>query len=272
MRKEHFMKGLLELLYEEQKRLETIVEKVKSRLIEAPTGTLRMSKSHNKLQYYRCCGEKKSGIYINKNNIEMAKKLAQKTYDEKVLKLAEKRLSQIRKITKDYSENEIDEIYLNERAERQELIEPVELTWEQKIEEWKSREYKDKGFRDETPIILTERGERVRSKSEKILADYFYRNGIEYKYECPLYLNGIGTVYPDFTFLSQKTGEEIYWEHNGKVDDPAYARNMVKKIQAYENNGIWQGEKLILTYETEQTILNTGKIEQLVKRYLLNNE
>jgi len=81
-------------------------------------------------------------------------------------------------------------------------------------------------------------------------------------------LNGVGTIYPDFTLLSSKTGEEIYWEHNGKVDDPAYARTMVKKIQAYENNGIFQGEKLILTYETEQTILNTSKIEQLVKRYL----
>lgn len=93
-------------------------------------------------------------------------------------------------------------------------------------------------------------------------------NGIEYKYECPIYLKGIGIVYPDFTFLSKKTGEEVYWEHNGKVDDPKYARKMVKKIQAYENNGIFAEEKLILTYETEQTILNTGKIEQLVKRYL----
>lgn len=188
------MRGLSELLFEEQKRLEIIVKKVKNRLMEAPIGTLRMSKSHNKIQYYRCCEEKKSGIYISKNNIEMAKKLAQKAYDEKVLKLAERRLSQIRKIIKDYSENEIEEVYLN----------------------------------------------------------------------------GVGTVYPDFTFLSPIRGEEIYWEHNGKVDDPLYARNMVKKIQAYENNGIWQGERLILTYETEQTILNTSKIEQLVKRYLLN--
>lgn len=149
------------------------------------------------------------------------------------------------------------------------MIEPVEPTWEQKIEEWKIREYTGKGFRDETPIILTEKGERVRSKSEKIMADYFYRHDIEYKYECPLYLNGLGTIYPDFTFLSSKTGEEIYWEHNGKVDDPSYAKNMVRKIQAYENNGIFLGEKLILTFETEQMILNTGKIEQLVNRYLL---
>ena len=29
-------------------------------------------------------------------------------------------------------------------------------------------------------MIISERGESVRSKSEKILADYFYDNGIEY--------------------------------------------------------------------------------------------
>lgn len=48
-------------------------------------------------------------------------------------------------------------------------------------------------------MILTDRGERVRSKTEKIMADYFYRKGIEYKYEQPIYLKGLGTVYPDFS-------------------------------------------------------------------------
>lgn len=263
------MKGLKELLLEEQQKLEKIIKKARNNLIDAPTGTLRMSKSHNKLQYYRCTEEKKSGTYINMGNIEMARKLAQKAYDEKVLKVAEKRLLQIKKIVKDYSENEIEEIYCGERVERQELIKPIEPTWNQRIAEWKSKEYRGKGFREDTPIILTEKGERVRSKSEKILADYFFRNGIEYKYECPLYLKDIGVIYPDFTFLSRKTGQEIYWEHNGKVDEPVYARNMVRKIQEYENNGIFQGERLILTYETEQTVLNTSKIEQLVKRYIM---
>ena len=159
-------------------------------------------------------------------------------------------------------------IYLKEHEERQKFIEPIEPTWEQRIEEWMSKEYKGKDFQEGTPVILTEKGGRVRSKSEKIMADYFYRHDIAYKYECPLYLKGVGTIYPDFTFLSRKIGKEIYWEHNGKCDDPIYARNMVRKINSYENNGIFPEERLILTYETEQTILNTGKIEQLVKRYL----
>lgn len=262
------MKGLRNLLLAEQFRLENIIKETKSRLKNAPQGRLRLSKSHNHIQYYCCTEEKKCGNYIPKENRLLAQQLAQKSYDEKVLQLTEKRLSQIKRITKDYMDDELEKIYLKEHTERQKLIFPAETTWKQKMNEWLSEEYKGKDFQEGTPIILTERGERVRSKSEKIMADYFFRHGIAYKYECPLYLKGVGTIYPDFTFLSGKTEQEIYWEHNGRVDNPEYARKMVRKINAYENNGIFPGERLILTYETEQTILNTGKIEQLVKKYL----
>ena len=263
----NIMNGLRDLLLKEQLRLENIISKVKDRLKMAPEGSLRLSKSNNHIQYYWCKEENKTGYYISKNNIEVARKLAQKSYDKKVLELAEKRLSQIRKMTKDYTDSEMEKIFCNEHEERQKLIEPIELPWERKVVEWKTKEYKGKDFQADAPVILTEKGEQVRSKTEKIMADYFYRNGIEYKYECPLYLKGVGIVYPDFTILSRKKGEEIYWEHNGKVDDPTYARKMVKKINAYENNGIFVGERLILTYETEQTILNTRSIDELVNRY-----
>ena len=76
-------------------------------------------------------------------------------------------------------------------------------------------------------------------------------------------------VYPDFTFLSRKTKQEIYWEHDGRMDDLGYAQNAVRKILAYEENGIYPGESLILTFETEKTILNTKIIERLVYKYLL---
>lgn len=264
------MKGLRNLLLEEQFRLENIIKEAKIRLEQAPEGRLRLSKSHNHVQYYCCTEEKKTGDYISKEKIQLAERLAQKSYDEKVLQLASVRLAQIKKITGTYTDDELEKIYLKEHVERKKLIKPVELTWEQQLEEWLSKEYKGKDFQEGIPVILTEKGERVRSKSEKIMADYFFRHGIEYKYECPIYLKGIGTVYPDFTFLSGKTGKEIYWEHNGRVDDSGYARKMVRKINAYENNGIFPGDRLILTYETEQTILNTGKIEQLVKRHLID--
>ena len=43
-------------------------------------------------------------------------------------------------------------------------------------------------------------------------------------------MNGYGIVYPDFTLLSRKTGKEIYWEHEGMMDDQEYARKAVQKI------------------------------------------
>lgn len=91
---------------------------------------------------------------------------------------------------------------------------------------------------------------------------------VDIKYECPLYLEGFGIVYPDFTFLSKKTGQEIYWEHDGMMDDPVYAQNAIKKIEAYEKNGIFPGDRLILTFETEETLLNSEILEVLVKKYL----
>lgn len=262
------MRGLKSLLLAEQKRLEEIIKSTKNQLINRPEGTLRISKSKNYLQYYHCTEKNKLGKYIAKGNEELIQALAQKTYDEKILQLAEKRILQINRILKDYEDDEMEQIFNKEHRDRQPLIQAVEPTWEQKVKKWKSQECQGKGFPEGTPLILTERGERVRSKTEKIMADYFYRQGIEYKYECPIYLKGMGTVYPDFTFLSKKTGEEVYWEHCGLADSPEYARNMVRKIESYENNGIFPGERLILTYETEKNVLNTEKITQMVERYL----
>ena len=262
------MKGLKKLLLAERKRLENIVKIEQIQLKNKPEGTLRLSKRKKVIQYYHCTEKNKLGKYIAKENEEMIRALAQKSYDEKILQLAEKRLRQINGILKDYEEDEIEKIYKKEHVERQRLIQPVEPTWEQKVRVWAEEEYQGKDFQEGTPLILSERGERVRSKTEKIMADYFYRHGIEYKYECPMYLKGLGTVYPDFTFLSKKTGSEVYWEHCGMMDSPEYARKAVHKIEVYENNGIFPGERLIVTYETEKSVLGTEKIAQMVERYL----
>lgn len=262
------METLKELLLKEQERLEQIFEKAKVRLKDAPQGKLRLSSCRENVQYYHCTqGARKNGSYIPKEQMELIRRLAQKSYDEKIIRLADKRLSRVRKLLKDY--DEIANVYQREHVERQKLIDPVEPTWEQQIAQWLNERYQGKEFQEGTAVILTQKGERVRSKSEKILADYFFQNNIPYKYERPLYLKGAGTVYPDFTCLSRKTRKEIYWEHDGKMDDPVYARSAVRKIQAYEENGIYPGENLILTFETEKTILDIRIVKGLVERYLL---
>lgn len=264
------MTNLRRMLMKEQIRLEKILTKTKEQLKDVPPGTLRLTHAKQSVQFYHHMpGGKSGGQYIPRTNMELVRKLAQKDYDKKVLKRAEKRLNQIRRITRDYDEEEIEKIFWQEHKERQKLIHPAETLWAQQLETWMAKSYEGKEFQKDIPMILTEQGERVRSKSEKILADCFHRHKIPYKYECPLHLKGYGTVYPDFTFLSKKTKQEIYWEHHGMMDDPAYAERTIQKIQAYERNDIYPGEQLILTFETGKLVLDMEIAEKLIQKHLL---
>ena len=267
------MIGLQKYLTEEAERLRKIKQVVDKRLVNTPEGNLRITTSGKHAQYMHCMKDngiyKKQGKYLKKEDIPLVKALAQKTYDQKIKRLVEKRLKQIQTIIKDYSDNEIENIYIKMISTRQNLVNPVEKTWDQVVSDWKSIPYLEKEFREGTPEIYTKKGERVRSKSEKLIADTFYDMGIEYKYECPLKLKGYGTVYPDFTILSKKTGKEIYWEHDGRMDDPQYSEQAVKKINSYISNGIFPGYRLILTFETTKVVLNDRIIKIMIDNYLM---
>lgn len=222
------------------------------------------------MQYYHCKeGTSQNGVYISKDKKNLASQLAQKTYDEKIVRYADRIVPQLDRLLKTFEDDRIEKIYIAEHLERQKLIKPIEPTYEQKLAEWLSRPYTGKAFNDDAMVILTNSGKRVRSKSEKIMADYFESLGIIYKYECPLQLKPYGTIYPDFTFLSKRTGKEIYWEHEGMLDNPEYARTAVQKIELYEKNDIFPGENLILTFESSSAVLNTEILKNLTKRYLL---
>ena len=126
-----------------------------------------LSKEQKSVQYHHMYDNEKNGSYIPKAEKEQIRTLAQKSYDERIVRLAGKRLGQIGRILRDYDDDEIEKIYLKEHDERKKLIHPVEPTWEPQLENWLGEEYKKKEFREGALIILTEKGERVRSKSEK---------------------------------------------------------------------------------------------------------
>ena len=91
------MKKLKELLLEEKFKLEKYLSIVKNRLQDVPEGSLRLSKTKNYIQYYHCTEENKFGKYIGKGNESFIQRLDQKSYDEKVMRLIEKRIKQIEK-------------------------------------------------------------------------------------------------------------------------------------------------------------------------------
>ena len=136
------------------------------------------------------------------------------------------------------------------------------------LENWLSKWHCERNTFEKKGNILTERGEQVRSKSEKIIADIFYDLGIEYKYECPLKLKGYGTVYPDFTILRKRDGKEIYWEHDGRMDDPKYAEKAVRKINSYTANGYFLGYNLIVSFESSVEVLNDRIIKKMISKYI----
>lgn len=251
-------KQLIQLKREKEKLLET-----------APPGTLRLCKHRNKMQYYQRTNPKDfNGIYIPEKDFHLAQALAQKDYDKKILDSVQKELNAIQKYFATNPDKSAEHIYESLHQERQKLIIPIQETDNQYIDKWKAVEYEGKEFKDNTPEFYTALGERVRSKSELIIADSLTREAIPYRYEYPIYLNGIGKIYPDFTTLNIKTRKEILWEHFGMMDDPAYVEKALQKIALYEQNGFFPGENLILTYETKKNPINQKLILLMIEKYL----
>ena len=89
-----------------------------------------------------------------------------------------------------------------------------------------------------TKLVLACR-ERVRSKSEVIIADTLARHGVPYRYEYPLKLKSgrdgaFRTIHPDFLCLNVRTRAEFYWEHFGLMDDPDYLERTLAFIRLFK--------------------------------------
>lgn len=264
------MDGIKEKLKKREEYLLQLRAEKEKALLDVPGGALRVCNSGGKLQYYqRNSAKDTSGIYISKKNIELAKKLAQKDYDERALYALKKELAAIQKYQNSYPAVCVEQVYERLHEGRQRLVIPVSETEEQFVDRWEQVKYHGKDFDMDAPEFYTEKGERVRSKSEVIIADALYRRGVPYRYEYPIYLQGIGKVYPDFTVLNVKARKEMHWEHFGMMDDSVYAEKAVRKINGYIQNGQFVGDKMIFTYETKSNPINLKQIGSVICQYLL---
>lgn len=263
------METIKNLLETRRNHLLQLKDEKEKALTKAPQGCLRVCTQGDTTRYYKRSDPKDfNGVYIKRKDIEIAQKLAQKDYDKKVLCNVEKELYAIRKYFENSPEISAEEIYKNLHKERQKLIQPICQTEEEYVREWSGVSFTGKGFEEMSPEMYTAKGERVRSKSEIIIADALNREGIPYRYECPLQLKGYGKFYPDFTVLNVKKRKEIYWEHLGMMDDVDYVDNALQKIRIYEENGIYTGENLIITYETKKNPINQKIVNRMISRYL----
>ncbi|MDD2484330.1 MAG: hypothetical protein PHQ50_04850 [Eubacteriales bacterium] len=132
---------------------------------------------------------------------------------------------------------------------------------------WLAASGKKNSYYPEGLLHLTANGEKVRSKSEALIAGLLHSYHIPYKYEEELMLEE-RIYYPDFTIRRPKDGKIFYWEHFGLVEDPEYARKMDRKLSDYRQSGIAQWDNLIASYDMAGAI-DIQIIQNIAKAFLL---
>jgi len=223
----------------------------------------KKSKSH--YDYYV------DGKYISKRKeMERLRNMAKQEYREKLLAELKIECKYLRRALE--ADRRLSDIYRKMHKGKRLLIDPDYEPIEKRIEEFETAKYSGLGFseNDQTEYI-TGKGERVRSKSEKIIADELARQGIPYKYEKPLQLNVDGmmkTFYPDFTVMNVVTGEIKYLEHFGMLDSSNYLKNTLSKLDIYEKNGLLIGREVILLHESSFRPMNTRVITDYIREFL----
>ena len=136
------------------------------------------------------------------------------------------------------------------------------------VQKWCAEVYETNNSHPENLIHTTLAGHKVRSKSEVIIANLLYTNGIPYRYEAALILNEM-TIYPDFTILHPTSQQLFYWEHFGMMDKNNYCDAACNKLKSYCYNGIYPSMQLITTYETGKVPIRSEQVQQIISQYFL---
>ena len=152
--------------------------------------------------------------------------------------------------------------------EYKDLLSPVFTPLSEELQNWMNESYEKNDKHPENLIHHTYSGNYVRSKSEALIDMFLHKNKIPFRYECALRMNEV-LLFPDFTIRHPKTGDTYYWEHFGMMDNPAYVKNVLSKLQCYISDGIIPSIQLITTYETKENPLVPETVEKTVEHYFL---
>ncbi len=238
-------------------------EKEKERF---PEGNLRVSGSSHYRYYYNVIpGGPKAGEYIKANNKSLAALLAQKDYNRHFLNFAQKELVALEKLEGLLIPCKTDLAFTDLCKGRKELVKPYIIPDEIYLKNWLGQSFQANQYLAEKKVYPTKQGEKVRSKSEAIIANILYDLKIPYHYEKPLKLECGTIAYPDFTLLDLVNRKEKYWEHFGLITKKDYLDKALQKLDYYSRNGIYTGDNLIITFESEDHPLDADVIEAMLR-------
>lgn len=254
-----------EALKERLCELENVLKKKKEGYKKNSAERLRIIKKGKSFQFYKIEKGKKS-IYLPKKNWNEIKRLAQKSYEKKVVSKLERQIKLLKGTIKKLEIHNIEKVYERASNERKKLISPVTFPEELIKEKWEQIKYTKKEFWNNSTEFITSKNERVRSKSELIIAESLIKNNILFHYEYPIKINN-AVFYPDFCCYNINKRKTIFWEHFGMMDNLEYLNKAIEKIKFYQENNFQIGTDVVFTMESSSVPISSKQIEKVINLY-----
>lgn len=247
--------------------LEQVRRKAEKSVEISNGGNFICRKVRGTFQYYL------NGEYVKKSEKDKLRLLAKDRYYKKLLPILNAKIEAGRQAVEFFSDSELEDVYSQMHEGKQVLFTPDFIPIEQRVKMFENEDYAAKTLDEEvTGEYFTANGERVRSKSEIIIADHLRRYSVVYKYEKPLELTVHGrrvTFYPDFTVMNLRTGRIYYLEHFGMMDNEDYYNAVLRKLDAFEMNQLLIGRDVLLLHESSSAPLNTRVLDCYIQEYLV---
>lgn len=249
--------------------LDLLISRLRESLALRPEGRIRVYTERGNTRFYTYAIHK-GKQYLRMTDAKKLKDLAQKEYEEKMLQNALNEKAQLQNFLKSVLYTDANAVFqsLDERIRN--YIKPELSSDDVFARRWLNMEF-EQHWKTEYHRIETLRKDMVMSKSEALIADRLYSEGIPYRYEQILRLgNGFSPLvyYPDFTILNKRTRKLYYWEHLGLLGDRNYCQENLTKLDNYARFGIIQGKNLILSYESEGKTLSMAYVKRMIKEFL----
>lgn len=236
---------------------------------EAPSGYLHRVPRGKSVYYEKVetINKKKSIQYISVTDTETVISLAKKAYAQAILPELKDNQTTLEYFLDNYNPDpEATALAKLPEWEKELILEHTHIVNSSIIKEWLAETYNQNPYKPEQRCIETLRGDCVRSKAERDIADALFRHRIPYRTDCEFITSG-GTIYADFVILHPQSLEEYYWEHSGMLDSAGYVGRNFDRIARYAAEGILVGERLILTGETSRHVFGTASIERIIDAY-----
>lgn len=207
--------------------------------------------------------------YLNRHATKKILRLAQKEYDQSFLHALQTQLEQIQAWIHEYEPNLLAQTYEQLHPGKKVLLSSYTPSYEEYRAQWESAVFSGNPYPYDEKEFFSERGDRLRSKSEVIIADRLFRSNLAYRCEAPVILPSGKALYPDFTILHPRTRQLCYWEHFGRMDDPTYLnQHFLRKLDEYGEVGIIPGKNLLCTFESSSHPLNIKSVQTLIDEFL----